>query len=179
MIITEQEVIDIARLDTDGTDRSAISLQIPVVESFIANYTKNHFIVDDVYIYSSTIAFVAGSPATITDSESGFVTAKFHDLMDISVRGSYNNDGLYKVATTVAGTLTLIDSDTLVTQAATSDKVTIFKVLYPADVKMMAAKMIQYNMLTMNDFAEAVPDNAGYPDEILRELRYYRKLELT
>jgi hypothetical protein len=180
MIVTTQEVIDLARLSSDATDRNAIDSMIPVVERFIINYTKNHFIVDDVYIYASTIAFVAGSPATITDSDSGFVTAKFYDEMDISVRNSYNNNGLYRVSTVAAGTLTLHDSESLTTEAATTPYVTIFAVEFPEDVKMMAAKMVFHNMLTMNDFAEVgFGENSGYPAEILKELQYYRKLTLA
>lgn len=53
------------------------------------------------------IAFVDGAPATITDSDSGFVTAGFVAGDIIKVIDSDNNDGWYQVDTVAAGTLTL------------------------------------------------------------------------
>jgi hypothetical protein len=70
------------------------------------------------YLQSNTIAFVNSNPDTITDSNNGFVTAGFTAGDIIRVSGSRLNDGLYTVATVVAGTITLVGGNTLFTDAA-------------------------------------------------------------
>ncbi len=77
-------------------------------------------------VYSaSTIAFVASSPPTITDSDTAFVTEGF--LADpwyaLWVYGSMNdadsqNNGVYSIASVAAGTITLDADNTLYTEAA-------------------------------------------------------------
>lgn len=59
------------------------------------------------HITGTTIAIVDGSPSTITDSGNGFLDAGFEDGMTIIIEGSTADDGIYKIATAVAGTLTL------------------------------------------------------------------------
>ncbi len=77
-------------------------------------------------IYSATtIAFVAGSPATITDSASGFLTNGFlgDPWEGLIVYGSLNdndtnNNGSYTLDSVVAGVITLDSSDTLYDEVA-------------------------------------------------------------
>ena len=69
----------------------------------------------------TTYAFVAGSssvPPKITDSASGFVTAGFAVGDRIVVSGSASNDGTYMVLTVAAGTIELVLTDNLTTEAA-------------------------------------------------------------
>lgn len=65
-----------------------------------------------------TMAFVSGTPATITDSDSGFVTAGFLAGQTLIVEGSTSNDGQYVIATVAAGTITLATGETLTSEAA-------------------------------------------------------------
>lgn len=65
-----------------------------------------------------TMAFVDGTPATITDSGSGFVTAGFLAGQTLIVEGSTSNDGQYLIDTVVAGTITLATGETLTAEAA-------------------------------------------------------------
>jgi len=69
---------------------------------------------------NTTIAFVNGNPATITRSDVGgdFTTDGFKADDTIMVSGSTLNDGVYTVDTVTASTLTLVGTDTLVTEAA-------------------------------------------------------------
>jgi hypothetical protein len=71
-----------------------------------------------------TFAFVDSDPDTITDSGSGFLTAGFEAGMQISVSGSTSNDGVYTIASAVAGTITLVATDELTAEIA-GDTVTI------------------------------------------------------
>lgn len=74
----------------------------------------------DADITASTIAFVASSPATITDSGSGFVTAGFKAGMTIAISGTVSNNVTRTIATVSAGTLTLTTGETLVGEGAGS-----------------------------------------------------------
>lgn len=69
---------------------------------------------------ASTIAFVHGNPARITDSGAGFITAGFTNGMKIKVTGSVSNNGTYTIASVAAGTLTLIPTDVLIDESAGS-----------------------------------------------------------
>ena len=68
----------------------------------------------------TTIAFVSGSPATITDSGSGFVTAGFASAQWLL---AYDNTasttiGTFEIAQVAAGTITLKTGQTLASQSA-------------------------------------------------------------
>ena len=70
------------------------------------------------YIIDDTIAFVDGDPDTITDSNNKFLDRRFIDKEQINIIGSASNNGTYTVDTAEAGTLTLLNSDTLTPEAA-------------------------------------------------------------
>jgi len=72
----------------------------------------------------TTYAFVDSDPDTITDSSSNFLNDGFAIGQRIVVAGSTSNDGTYTIAGVVAGTITLVDTDTLTAEAA-GDTVTI------------------------------------------------------
>jgi hypothetical protein len=88
---------------------------------YVANrVTWNPSTLPAITYSASTIAFVSGSPATITDSASGFVTAGFLPGQFVY---AYDNTalaavGTYQIASVAAGTLTLISGQTLTAQAA-------------------------------------------------------------
>ncbi len=65
---------------------------------------------------ATTIAFNDANPDTITDSGNGF--GVFTAGMIITVSGSTSNDGTYTIASVTAGTITLVDGDTLTTESA-------------------------------------------------------------
>jgi len=77
-------------------------------------------------ITASTISFThnAESADTISDSGNGFVTAGFVKGDKITITGDSENNGDYTIDSVVAGTITLISTDTLTTEIA-GDSVTI------------------------------------------------------
>jgi hypothetical protein len=83
----------------------------------VASNTANSITLQGVR-RGTTIAFAAGTPATITDSANGFVTAGFAAGDVITVSGSAANSRKFTVATVAAGTLTLIADDAVTTEAA-------------------------------------------------------------
>lgn len=70
----------------------------------------------------NTIAFVAGTPgivqATITDTNSNFLNAGFAAGDTLTVTGSTSNSRNFTIASVIAGTITLIMSDVLVSEIA-------------------------------------------------------------
>lgn len=69
-------------------------------------------------IHGVGIAFVDSDPDTITDSNSGFLTAGFSGGDKLTVSGSTSNDGTYIIASVTAGTITLVAGDSLTGEAA-------------------------------------------------------------
>lgn len=69
-------------------------------------------------VTATTIAFVASSPATITDSANGFVTAGFSAGDTISVSGSTANNRKFRIGNVTAGVITLIADDTVTAEGA-------------------------------------------------------------
>ena len=65
---------------------------------------------------AKTITFVNGTPATITDSGSGFVTNGFEAGDLVLVVGSASNNREYRIETVTAGTLTLVLRDKAVAE---------------------------------------------------------------
>jgi len=65
-----------------------------------------------------TIAFADTNPDTLTDSDSGFLTAGFAIGQTFEVSGSASNDGNYLIAGVTAGTITLDAGDALVAESA-------------------------------------------------------------
>jgi hypothetical protein len=71
-------------------------------------------------VTATTIAFVNGSPDTITDSGNGFVTAGFFVGEFITISGAANgaNNSTFQISGVTAGTLTLVSTATLVSAGA-------------------------------------------------------------
>jgi len=86
------------------------------------------------YFVDTSIAFnnnsgtppTAATSDTITDSNSGFVSAGFLAGDKVTISGSTSNDGTYEIQTVAAGTLTLNFSGRLTTEIA-GDTVTVEK----------------------------------------------------
>lgn len=98
--------------------RSLLAWFISAIEKHIKNRTsRNNYEPEGADITAATIAFVNSDPDTITDSGNGFVTAGFQAGDVIAVINSSSNDGIYTIATVVAGTITLVATDSLTAEA--------------------------------------------------------------
>jgi hypothetical protein len=116
-------------------------------------------------ITDTTIAFVDSDPDTITDSGTGFVTAGFSSGMQIYVSGTTNNDGLYTISAVVAGTITLINGDSLTAEGTGNsftvenmDSIKIYLVTRPTTIASSAnvtTPAIYDTALTMYMVAQA------------------------
>ncbi len=177
MIITVDEVQDILRI-TDTDLYQSIRTQIPSVQDFILRYLKNHFLSLDTWFVSSGVSFTK-TTKTIADSESSFVTSYFDNGMDIEVRNSKNNDGVFEIKTVAAGSAVLIDDMELVDEDADS-AVQITRVKFPKALKVPMAKMIGFNLgiTSYNTDDNLYSGEGGYPDQLIKELSPFRKTRL-
>lgn len=105
-----------------GTSGSTFTGVTPNASSLVANQGVAQSVDSTImteHIYSATtIAFNNASPATITDSANGFVTAGFTVGQKISVTGSQDNSGVWTIANVAAGTITLATGEVLVSEGA-------------------------------------------------------------
>lgn len=84
----------------------------PFSGSWSVNGLYAYFVIHKEEVATPTMAFVASATpttvgATITDSDSGFVTAGFKAGQTLIIEGSTSNDGVYLIKTVAAGTITL------------------------------------------------------------------------
>lgn len=84
----------------------------PFSGSWAVNGLYAFFEIHRTDVASPKLAFVASATpttvgATITDSDSGFVTDGFEAGMTLIIEGSTSNDGCYLILSVVAGTITL------------------------------------------------------------------------
>lgn len=117
-----KNALDVNILGQVGENGGIITLQKNITTSGTPLKLSPH-------IVATTIAFneVGATGDTITDSGNGFLNAGFAVGDYIYVSGSTSNDGTYQIKTVVAGTITVADTDDLVSEIA-GDTVTIVKV---------------------------------------------------
>ena len=107
----KSELVSLGVHYTMGTAETANSIQLK-----FEVFNKSNAVVAQ----KTTLAFVDSGPDTITDLGNGFLTAGFVSGQMIKVSGTASNNGIFTVATAVAGTLTLDAGDTLTAEAAGS-----------------------------------------------------------
>ncbi|MDH4319951.1 MAG: hypothetical protein OEV73_00480 [Desulfobulbaceae bacterium] len=90
----------------------------PLSGEMVTNGLYCYFVAHQTDDATPTMAFVTGTPATITDSGSGFVTSGFKAGQTLIVEGSTSNDGQYLIANVAAGTITLATGETLASEPA-------------------------------------------------------------
>jgi hypothetical protein len=97
-----------------------IAKRLYVLESDLITGQMEVKVFAEVSYKAGTIAFVDSGPDTITDTAAQFVAEGFVADMPITTDAS-GNTGPFKIATAVAGTLTLASTDTVTAALAGSD----------------------------------------------------------
>ena len=183
-IITTAKVKTLLQITGSAKD-TLIDTLIPIVQNWVVDYLHNDFLVTDIQIAASTIAFVDSDPDTITDSDSGFITAEFPTAnIDIHVDGSVRNFGIYQADTVSAGTMTLASGEELIAEAAGESAIVITLVKFPTGIQSVVADMISWKMdkkrlvqsWGLADYREVKTGAGGYPVETLAELTPWRML---
>ena len=167
----------------DEYDTQILDL-IPAVQDWLCTYLNNWFHLTPTYTASS-FAFVDGSPATITDSNSKFTEEEgFVEKMDIHVEGSYGNDGIYEVVGLSADTLTLEDNEKLEDEDYVN-AVRITRIKFPRALQAPFAQLIKFDLSGRNpdvasfrlgDYSETYTGGGNYPPGLLAKFNQWRNL---
>jgi len=105
-------------------------------------------------IMADTIAFVSGSPDTITDSDSNFLNKDFIAGSSCIVSGSTSNDGLHRIVSVTAGTLTL-DTNVALTNESAGSTITI------TSVHVYKARTVTAGTITLDAADSLKTESAG------------------
>lgn len=107
-ILTTQQAKEILGLTGSEEYDEQLSVLLPVVQNHVIfNILKNTFTNPKVYYQNTSISFDADNDK-ILDSESKFISeGELTSEIDILVKGSLYNDGIYYVKTCEAGALTI------------------------------------------------------------------------
>lgn len=194
-LFTGQNVID--WLQQDPAFLEVADWLAPHVQDFIIDHTKNTFVNQRVVLQAAGgLAFVHSEPDTITNTNSDFITNGYFaaltggasvPLIDISIRGSRHNDGIFQVKDVAAATLTLEAAETLIVE--TPDiPVTIFQVKWPRGLPLIAARMVGHLLdkraaagvqsFSLADWSVEYGDgvNTGsFPEGMIKGLAVYRQ----
>lgn len=176
-------------INVSGTDYdSKIDLLLPILESAIHSHCKNHFIDNcfEISNYGTDISFDT-TTNRISDSSDGF--GDFQDNMTIKVFGSKFNDGVYTIQTANASYLDLLGSyGTLNFDESAANGITVYKVTYPKDMKLIFAQMIKFDLEQhyglkrekIDDYEiELASPDFPYPLAIEKKLQRYKQVYPT
>jgi len=133
---------------TDTTYDSRITQLRPGIEKELFTTCRRYFNNKPrIYYVSNSIAFVDGSPPTITDTNSWFIESYFTAGYDILIEGSkYNSYKIFTLGTVAAATLTLTETDYTLAAEAADWSVKISMLNYPKDLPKIIADMIWETM---------------------------------
>lgn len=154
MIATLAEIKAFLQI-TATTHDTLMQTYIPIVENDIFDYCNNRFVaIDSNYnnlISYSAQTFVFAADGTITDSDSGFVTAGFVTGDNINITGTKRNNGNFTASTVAAGTITIDSLETFVAEdQGTNTTPEIALVQYPKSLKPIVAQMVGYYVYNIN-----------------------------
>jgi len=141
------------------------------------------------YNYNNTISFDKVN-SQILDTDNNLINCGFKAGLDVLVEQSVYNNGIYGISEVAAGYLNL--SDPLIADETPNYYVKLSLVQFPKGIKLPVAKMIDIELakLTSEDSTPVVSERVGnysvnygsyvydgsYPDEILRQLKPWKKV---
>lgn len=166
---------------TDYAQDDLIKEQILIFQDWLCHYLNNFFHTSK-FVEGQTISF---SGSTISDSDSGFVSAGFTSATDIHVVGSRDNDGIYQVDSVAAGALTLT-IDELVTETA-DQFIQVWRMSFPRGIQDAVAKAIGLDItkrdpslksFRLADYSETYDGNGRYPKELLTKFDPWKKMRI-
>ncbi len=164
-----------------------IESYVPLILDDIVNYTQNSFVQSTQYYYDDQISFSTNNNA-ITRNNTAVELDRFWMAGSVvRVLGSYFNDGFYSCSTVASSYIYL--NETINTESSSTGKlIQLFRVDYPKDIPLIAARMIKHMILTLdnpNVTSESLGDHSisyatvgsnSYPVSIIKGLDKYRKI---
>jgi hypothetical protein len=186
-MVTLAEVKAFLRIsDTDATRDALISTLIPIAYADIVSECNNYFRAPDYDITSDDIYFdVTGTTYKILLDAGGFTAMGYPTGGNIIVSGSRLNDGIFTISAQADTYLQTTEAIVDETQTTTGYDVTVALTNFPAQLKLIASRMIGYQLknsnapglvsLHLGNLTEAYRSVVNaYPDEILNSLRPWK-----
>jgi len=140
---------------------------VPMILDDIVNYTKNYFVNSTMYYHDDQFSFSTSSGVNTvfySDTEENF-SEFLTSTTRIYITGSKFNDGYWSLSE-VGSSYILINESIKTESSSTGKRMTIFRVEYPRDLEMIAARMIKYIITTQ--------DNPDLKSESLGDYSYSR-----
>ena len=163
---------------------------IPVAQERIMWITNNQFTTD--LELQTTVTFNATARTIVTTGGDAWAGWGFAAGDEVYVYHSYRNDGYYTVLSISDDTLTLATGATVVDELS-GRSILVSVVRWPADLKPVAARMVQFDMeqrsgrtpgvksRSLGPFSESYSDAVGeygYPADLLEPLYDHRVVRL-
>lgn len=190
MLLDLQEAKQLNRIPASDTSQDAIIEQLlRPVQDYICDHCNNSFKLGDVWFESNQITFNKADPPTIVHSGGGggFIDNEFTDLNHYVIEGSLDNDRIVEVQTVSNTTLTLVKGEVLYPES-NNRIITITRVRFPQGLKLVAAKMIGYDLADNSGISTESIGNysvsydfrreEGYPADIMGRLKRYRRVRV-
>jgi hypothetical protein len=175
-------------------DNDIVTL-LPLVQMDVLNYLNNDFEDEQTEYASASITFVAGSSNYIKDTGHlpttstgyAFSTAGFEVGMDVLIRGSYKNWGLYNISSITANSSRIKFASTeFISERPRLNYIEISRVRWPKDLKLAIAQIIWFNLekarskdvqsrsLGPSSVTYVALKDGAYPESIYGMLAKYR-----
>lgn len=202
-VLTTTRILEVLQLSA-GDYSALIDDILPSAKNWLVEYCKNPFLVarenlttlntpnpfivgsPNVYRYSETLS-VDATNRQILDSDSKFVTNGFTANVDIYVRGSRYNDGVYFCTTVSAGALTVdtIYANFMTDEDNDDEAFTVYEIRFPAAILIPFARVVQYDLakrgadlksFRLADYSEQYAGDGDYPPGLLNRFWPWKRM---
>ncbi len=186
-IITSAQCKSLLQI-TANTYDTLIAALIPLVQMRVCRYTNNSFTDANIQLNTNTISLTASDFSnplslvygTVLDSSNSFIDSGFASGNDVKVLGTKSNDGIFTASTVASGQLTLSALDNI-TAETFGDMITITKVVFPQDIQLDVANLINYYITKQGKLVKSESLPGGYSasfksdEEVYKPFNRYRK----
>lgn len=162
---------------------------IPIVQDRIIQYCYNQFVSEDIYV-QDTMTFTATAGTIVATND--FAAAGFAAADEMSIYGSYKNDGYFTIGSVSTKTLTIASAESVVTELSGAS-ILISLVNWPVSLAYAAAQLVKYDyddrgkrvaglasqsLGPRSESYTTVVGGAGYPADIVDMLDAFRIVRL-
>lgn len=188
-LLTATEVTVFSNISASAATITASGL-IPPVQERITVITNNQFVTD--LALQSTVTFNATARTITTTGGDAWASWGFAAGDEVYVYNSYRNDAYYTVLSVSGSALTLVTGSNVVDELS-GRSVLVSVVKWPADLKPVAARMVEYDYeqrgkrtpglksFSLGPWSESYGEGVGvygYPEDILEPLYDHRVVRL-
>ena len=140
-ILTKDEVKTLLKI-TDNNSDDAIDALLPILTAQITTYCKNKFTSGIVTLTSSELTFSASGKTITGVSDDNFEDVYFYADDIILIENSVRNNDYKTIKTVADNVITIADAESLKDEAS-SYTITISRVDYPDDLKLVISEMVK------------------------------------